>query len=132
MGLLDGVKWGSEPPRGRVSDEERELAEALKARPGEWANLEVPNSDGLAAKIRTGKGAFAPAENGSFTAMVRNGQVYARYEDTGAAPERAPRAKPTAAPATENGVSDGQTGQPERGNAGGLGEPSALPSELGV
>jgi hypothetical protein len=67
----------------------QKLADTLRAKPGEWANL-GERSSSVAYNIRKGQGAFAP--EGSFEATTRatkgnRALVYVRYIG---APEEAP------------------------------------------
>jgi hypothetical protein len=74
-----------EPPqdgRNRSGRDHAGTAEALRARPGEWAKVftcDGTNPAGTAAwQIRTGR--LAPYRpSGAFEAMSRNGDVYARF-----------------------------------------------------
>jgi hypothetical protein len=103
-------EFSSPPPRGRNTDEEQELANSLRSKPGEWAKVtDLGNPDGFSAKIRTGKGVFTPDTNGSFDSRVVKGDVYARYEITSPV-------QPTR----------------EVGSAAGLGDVATPPRELGV
>lgn len=80
------VKFGTPPATkgGRAeSPRNREIAEALRANPGEWALVaEAAKNDGLAVRIRTGKAkSFA---EGIWEATSRSNDdgsvdIYARY-----------------------------------------------------
>ncbi|MGW6255473.1 hypothetical protein [Streptomyces sp. NPDC055085] len=80
------VNFVSSPPvrpqRGRRAPHHVEIAEALKARPGEWAEFpkSAPVKVGpfLAQQIRTGVSrAYGP--KGSFDAYYAEGKVWLRY-----------------------------------------------------
>lgn len=74
------VCWndGDPPPRGQVDLlPHGAYAEALKAQPGRWAVLPDLPASAVPAMKDGAASAYRPA--GAFEAVVRNGQVYARY-----------------------------------------------------
>lgn len=80
---MDELVFEGPPPPRASRPELREVAQALRARPGEWARVgQFVQADMLAANIKRGKPVvFAP--KGSFEAVSRriNGEffLYARY-----------------------------------------------------
>jgi hypothetical protein len=71
------ITWG-EPPTG--ADRWTAIAEALRSRPGQWAQVEneIGNPKSYVTHIKTGRyRSFSPA--GSFEAKVSRGQLWIRF-----------------------------------------------------
>jgi hypothetical protein len=86
--VTDVIRW-EEPPaeHGNAKAELETIANALRARPGEWAVVAEDKTSGSATafafRIRTGSGPFAPARHFEARAIGpaqgSSSKVYARY-----------------------------------------------------
>lgn len=77
---MTDIKWQEPPPHGNaIKSRWAEVAEALRARPLEWALIDEDGSPNLASRIRNGQiAAFRPASN----FQVRNVRKSANGHDT--------------------------------------------------